>query len=65
MERFYLTVVAQGSQSIWVALLVLTLLCMTVIGALFMVYTKYRLLMAGLREASKPNEQRPEIGEPW
>jgi hypothetical protein len=32
MERFELTVVAQGSQSVWVALLVIVLLCTTVIS---------------------------------
>jgi len=32
MERFELTVVAQGSQSIWVAVLVVALVCATVIA---------------------------------
>ena len=32
MERFELTVIAQGSQSVWVALLVIALLCVTVIS---------------------------------
>jgi hypothetical protein len=30
MERFELTVVAQGSQSIWVAVIVVALICVTV-----------------------------------
>lgn len=32
MERFELTVVAQGSQSVWVAVLVVALICTTVIA---------------------------------
>lgn len=32
MERFELTVVAQGSQSIWVAVLVVALVCTTIIA---------------------------------
>jgi hypothetical protein len=32
MERFELTVVAQGPQSIWVALLVIALLCTTAVS---------------------------------
>lgn len=32
MERFELTVVAQGSQSIWVAVLVIALICTTAIA---------------------------------
>jgi hypothetical protein len=31
MEKFELTVVAQGSQSIWVAVLVIALVCMTIV----------------------------------
>lgn len=30
MERFELTIVAQGSQSIWVALIVVALVCATI-----------------------------------
>jgi hypothetical protein len=32
MEKFELTVVAQGSQSIWVAVLVVALVCTTIIA---------------------------------
>lgn len=32
MERFELNIVAQGSQSVWVASLVIALLCITVIS---------------------------------
>jgi hypothetical protein len=32
MERFELTVVAQGSQSVWVAVLVVALVCTTIIA---------------------------------
>jgi multisubunit Na+/H+ antiporter MnhG subunit len=32
MEKFELTVVAQGSQSIWVAVLVIALLCLTIVA---------------------------------
>jgi hypothetical protein len=32
MEKFELTIVAQGSQSIWIALAVIALLCMTTVG---------------------------------
>jgi hypothetical protein len=32
MERFELTVVAQGSQSIWVAVLVVALVCATIVA---------------------------------
>ncbi|WP_271612516.1 hypothetical protein [Bradyrhizobium sp. CCBAU 21362] len=32
MERFELTVVAQGSQSVWVAVLVVALICTTIIA---------------------------------
>ncbi|SEH40316.1 hypothetical protein SAMN05216367_0035 [Tardiphaga sp. OK245] len=30
MEKFELTVVAQGSQSIWVAVLVIAIICLTI-----------------------------------
>lgn len=55
MERFELTMIAQGSQSVWVALLVMALLCGVLLVMLLTVYTKYRLLMVGAREgASRP-----------
>jgi hypothetical protein len=43
MEKFELTIVAQGSQSIWIALAVIALLCITTLGAVYLVCSHYRL----------------------
>jgi hypothetical protein len=32
MEKFELTIVAQGSQSVWVAVIVIALVCVTIIA---------------------------------
>lgn len=37
MERFELTIVAHGQQSIWIALLVVIVLCMTALGVAYMI----------------------------
>jgi hypothetical protein len=44
MERFELTIVAQGPHSIWIALLVVALLCMTASAVLLFFCTRYRPL---------------------
>jgi flagellar basal body-associated protein FliL len=41
MERFELTILAQGPQSIWVALVVVAVLCATAIGITYFICSKY------------------------
>jgi hypothetical protein len=56
MERFELTVVAQGPQSIWVAVIVIALVCATVsIVAISRVITKSNARIA------TPSQKRSQI----
>jgi hypothetical protein len=43
MEKFELTIVAQGSQSIWIALAVVGLLCATTLCIVSLLCFRYRL----------------------
>jgi len=43
MEKFELTIAAQGSQSIWVVLTVIALLCVTAVCVTYLFCTKYRV----------------------
>jgi flagellar basal body-associated protein FliL len=52
MDRFELTIVAQGSQSIWVALLVVALVCATVI-AIAASFTASKLWQGNARSRKK------------
>jgi hypothetical protein len=47
MERFELTIVAQGPHSIWIALLVVALLCMTAFATFFLFCARRRPPMQG------------------
>ncbi len=57
MERFELTIVAQGPQSIWIAFLVVALLCITVIAMLIFVSTRYRLHAGELNQPNRGGGQ--------
>ena len=61
MERFELTVVAQGPQSIWIALLVVALLCMSAVESLLIVCTRHQLVSRGPRATKGRN--RAEVEE--
>jgi hypothetical protein len=43
MEKFELTIVAQGPQSIWIALAVIAMLCATALGLVYLLYAQHRL----------------------
>lgn len=52
MERFELSIVAQGSQSVWVASLVIALLCVTVISL--------ALALWSMRRPGSPSDRRSQ-----
>jgi hypothetical protein len=63
MERFELTIVAQGPHAIWIALLVVALLCMTALAMFLFFCTRYRPVIrtrsdADHRQIRHPNFQR-------
>jgi heme/copper-type cytochrome/quinol oxidase subunit 2 len=53
MERFELTIVAQGPHSIWIALLVVAFLCMTVLAMFFVFCTRYRSVVRAHRDTDR------------
>ncbi len=43
MERFEMTVIAQGPHSVWIALLVIALICVTLIAVIFAFFARKAL----------------------
>ena len=43
MERFEMTVIAQGPHSVWIALLVTALMCVTLIAVVFALFARKAL----------------------
>ncbi len=43
MEKFELTIVAQGPQSIWIALAVIAMLSATALGVVYLLCSRHRL----------------------
>ncbi len=60
MEKFELTIVAQGSQSIWIALAVIALLCLTTLAVVYVLCSRYRL--ASRKQLSIGAQNWPLIG---
>jgi len=58
MEKFELTVVAQGSQSIWVAVLVIALVCMTIV----VVAISHAVAKSSQRSGRTPGGVRNVVG---
>jgi hypothetical protein len=54
MERFELSIVAQGSQSVWVASLAIALLCVTVISLAAALWSMRRLGFMPDRRSQPP-----------
>jgi hypothetical protein len=61
MERFELTIVAQGAHSIWIALLIVALLCMTALAMLLFFCTRYRPLPRAPFDFEHRRIRRPDV----
>lgn len=59
MERFEMTVIAQGPHSVWIALLVIALICVTLISMIFTVFARKALFdRAALKSARLSSSAR-------
>jgi hypothetical protein len=64
MERFALTIVAQGPHSIWIALLVVAPLCMTAFATSFLFCARRRPPMLGRWDSDLRCNSRPGAANP-
>lgn len=59
MERFEMTVIAQGPHSVWIALLVIALFCVTAVAMIFAFFARKALFHgAVLKSARLPSSAR-------
>jgi hypothetical protein len=61
VERFELTIVAQGPHAIWIALLVVALLCVTAFAMLLFFRTRYRPVIRTPSGADEASNRHPRF----